>query len=138
VLVIAKSVGDAFNYSVFDHQLMLKGLPFVGYQAETVVRRAHLDANIIMSKPDEEHPSLNLVESGDRIMEVLDRDKTVNAFPVMGAPSAPGARPNFMGIISRGSLWDLIREHGETCDKIDITTRVEVRSLSRPAGMHAE
>ena len=29
-LVLAKNVGDQFNYSVFDHQMMLKGLQFVG------------------------------------------------------------------------------------------------------------
>ncbi len=29
-LVLSKNVGDHFNYSVFDHQMMLKGLAFVG------------------------------------------------------------------------------------------------------------
>jgi hypothetical protein len=29
-LVLSKEVGDHFNYSVFDHQMMLKGLQFVG------------------------------------------------------------------------------------------------------------
>jgi uncharacterized iron-regulated membrane protein len=44
--VISKSVGDAFNYSIFDHQLMLKGLPFVGYQTEAVVKKAKMDAEV--------------------------------------------------------------------------------------------
>lgn len=32
-----------FNYSVFDHQIMLKGFPFIGGQPEHVVKRAHLE-----------------------------------------------------------------------------------------------
>jgi hypothetical protein len=33
-LVLSKEVGDHFNYSVFDHQMMLKGLQFVGIDEE--------------------------------------------------------------------------------------------------------
>lgn len=29
-LVLSKNVGDHFNHSIFDHQMMLKGLQFVG------------------------------------------------------------------------------------------------------------
>lgn len=41
VLVLAKQVGDQFNYGVFEHQMMLKGLQ-VGFEyAPTTCRLFH-------------------------------------------------------------------------------------------------
>ena len=45
VLIISKGVGDRFNYSVFHHQIMLKGFNFVGGLPEHLVKRAHLDVS---------------------------------------------------------------------------------------------
>lgn len=43
VLIISKGVGDRFNYSVFHHQIMLKGFSYVGGIPEHLIKRAHLD-----------------------------------------------------------------------------------------------
>jgi hypothetical protein len=45
VLIISKGVGDRFNYSVFHHQIMLKGFMYVGGIPEHVIKRAHLDVS---------------------------------------------------------------------------------------------
>ncbi len=49
VLIISKGVGDRFNYSVFHHQIMLKGFNFVGGLPEHLVKRAHLDVSVAHS-----------------------------------------------------------------------------------------
>lgn len=45
VLIISKGVGDRFNYSVFHHQIMLKGFSYVGGIPEHLIKRAHLDVS---------------------------------------------------------------------------------------------
>lgn len=47
VLIISKGVGDRFNYSVFHHQIMLKGFNFVGGIPEHIIKRAHLDVSTL-------------------------------------------------------------------------------------------
>jgi len=54
-LVVAKGVGDRFNYSVFDHQMILKGLGVVGMggggEPDKAVARTRLTAGDVMLAP---------------------------------------------------------------------------------------
>jgi hypothetical protein len=52
--------------------------------------------------------SLHLQESYNTLMDTLDLNKTVPAFPVVSRPSAPGELGDFKGIISR-ARWGVIR-----------------------------
>jgi hypothetical protein len=69
---------------------------------------------VVMAGPGQ-HDTLDLVESSDRIMELLDKDKTINAFAVMGQPSCPGARPSFLGAQAPASLPDSELATGAGC-----------------------
>jgi hypothetical protein len=52
--------------------------------------------------------SLHLQESYDTLMDTLDTNKTVPAFPVVSRPAAPGEFGDFKGIISR-ARWGFVR-----------------------------
>ncbi|GBF95490.1 chloride channel CLC-c [Raphidocelis subcapitata] len=145
VLVIAKGVGDRFNYSIFDHQIMLKGLQVIGGIPEHVVRRAHLDAADVMARPGSggpgcggpagAGPALRIVEGGAAIADALDADRTVNAFPVLAPAAAAGEAGDFMGVISRVSLRELLAKHGESATAIDLSCKVEVAPIAVPPSM---
>lgn len=58
--------------------------------------------------------SLHLQESFDTLMDTLDANKTVPAFPVVSRPVAPGELGDFKGIISR-ARWGWFREDHTLC-----------------------
>uniref|UniRef100_A0A383VTF4 Chloride channel protein n=1 Tax=Tetradesmus obliquus TaxID=3088 RepID=A0A383VTF4_TETOB len=133
VLIISKGVGDRFNYSVFDHQIMLKGFNFIGGIPEHIVNRAHLEAEDVMSKP-KVSASFAVVESSENLVNTLDAHKTSGAFPVISVPARPGEVGDFMGIISRPSVMELLAQH-EDEPEIDLSSKVEVAPIVIPPGM---
>ncbi|KAL5864481.1 hypothetical protein ACOSQ3_001995 [Xanthoceras sorbifolium] len=79
VLLIAKTVGDGFNPSIYEIILELKGLPFLDAHPEPWMR------NITVGELADAKPpvvTLNGVEKVSRIVDVL-RNTTHNAFPVV-------------------------------------------------------
>lgn len=54
---------------------------------------------------------LHLQESYDILMDTLDANKTVTAFPVVSQSTASGGQGDFKGIISRA-------RYGATCNPI--------------------
>eukprot|EP00878_Enallax_costatus_P010897 GHUV01011381.1.p1 GENE.GHUV01011381.1~~GHUV01011381.1.p1 ORF type:complete len:670 (+),score=126.18 GHUV01011381.1:946-2955(+) len=134
VLIISKGVGDRFNYSVFDHQIMLKGFAFIGGIPEHIVKRAHLDAEDVMLKPSGAN-HLNITEPAKHLLETLDANKTVTVFAVCGAPKSSDEPGDFMGIISRQSILELVARHGDDAESIDLSSKVEVAPVVIPPGM---
>ncbi len=65
VLVISKNVGDCFNYGVFEHQMMLKNLAFVGL-AESNSKKFHINAADIMTRNDDKVRGGGRGEGGER------------------------------------------------------------------------
>ncbi|CAK7328296.1 unnamed protein product [Dovyalis caffra] len=79
VLLIAKTVGDSFNPSIYEIILELKGLPFLDANPEPWMRNLTV-GELADAKP----PVVNLcgVEKVSRIVEAL-KNTTHNAFPVV-------------------------------------------------------
>ncbi|XAR51996.1 hypothetical protein NMG60_11006818 [Bertholletia excelsa] len=85
VLLIAKTVGDCFNPSIYEIILDLKGLPFLDAHPEPWMR------NISVSElADAKEPviTLNGIEKVGRIVDVL-KNTTHNGFPVVDEGVAP-------------------------------------------------
>lgn len=86
VILIAKTVGDCFNPSIYDIILELKGLPFLDAHPEPWMR------NITVGELADHKPAvvtLSGIEKVDRIVEVL-RNTTHNGFPVVDAGEVHG------------------------------------------------
>lgn len=89
VLLIAKTVGDTFNPSIYETILELKGLPFLEAKPEqwmtnlTVGELAAAKSGVVY---------LQGIEKVDRVVEIL-RSSTHNGFPIInqGVPSPVGA-----------------------------------------------
>ncbi|XP_071725254.1 chloride channel protein CLC-b-like [Rutidosis leptorrhynchoides] len=79
VLLIAKTVGDCFNPSIYEIILELKGLPFLDSHPEPWMRTLSV-AELVDAK--EPVVSLCGIERVDRIVDVL-RNTTHNGFPVI-------------------------------------------------------
>ncbi|GMI67476.1 chloride channel B [Hibiscus trionum] len=79
VLLIAKTVGDSFNPSIYDIILELKGLPFLDANPEPWMRNLTV-GELADAKP----PVVTLggIEKVSRIVDVL-KNSTHNAFPVV-------------------------------------------------------
>lgn len=85
VLVIAKTVGDCFNPSIYDIILELKGLPFLDAHPEPWMR------NITVGELADRKPAvvtLSGIEKVGRIVEVL-KNTTHNGFPVVDVGVVP-------------------------------------------------
>lgn len=85
VLLIAKTVGDSFNPSVYEIILHLKGLPFLDAHPEPWMR------NLTVSELAEVKPevvTLRGVEKVSRIVDVL-KNTTHNGFPVVNGIMPP-------------------------------------------------
>lgn len=85
VLLIAKTVGDCFNPSIYEIILELKGLPFMEAHPEPWMR------NIIVGDLVDAKPSvvtLNGIEKVGRIVEAL-KNTTHNGFPVLNSGIVP-------------------------------------------------
>ncbi|XP_057983554.1 chloride channel protein CLC-b [Malania oleifera] len=91
VLLIAKSVGDCFNASIYEIILELKGLPFLDAHPEPWMR------NITVGELADAKPAvvtLHGVEKVARIVDVL-QNTTHNGFPVIDERVVPS-----MGIVT--------------------------------------
>ncbi|XP_057800631.1 chloride channel protein CLC-a-like [Salvia miltiorrhiza] len=108
VLLIAKTVGDCFNPSIYEIILELKGLPFLEAHPETWMR------NITVGELADVKPAvvtLNGVERVGRIVEVL-KNTTHNGFPVVDSGtiitpplgSSPNSANELHGLILRAHL----------------------------------
>lgn len=85
VLLIAKTVGDSFNPSIYDIILHLKGLPFLEANPEPWMR------NLSVGELGDAKPpvvTLQGVEKVSRIVDVL-KNTTHNAFPVLDEEEIP-------------------------------------------------
>lgn len=85
VLVIAKTVGDCFNPSIYDIILELKGLPFLEAHPEPWMR------NITVGELADHKPAvvtLSGIEKVGRIVEVL-KNTTHHGFPVVDVGVVP-------------------------------------------------
>lgn len=86
VILIAKTVGDCFNPSIYDIILELKGLPFLDAHPEPWMR------NITVGELADHKPevvTLGGIEKVDRIVQVL-RNTTHNGFPVVDGTELHG------------------------------------------------
>ncbi|CAN1153939.1 Chloride channel protein CLC-b [Linum perenne] len=111
VLLIAKSVGDSFNPSIYDIILELKGLPFLDANPEPWMRNFTV-GELIESKP--RVVTLCGVEKVSRIVEVL-KNTTHHGFPVVdegvmppGALAAGATELN--GLILRAHLVQVLKK----------------------------
>ncbi|GER33492.1 chloride channel [Striga asiatica] len=139
VLLIAKTVGDCFNPSIYEIILELKGLPFLDAHPEPWMR------NITVGELVDVKPavvSLNGVEKVGRIVEVL-KNTTHNGFPVVdtgnGANELHGLvlrahlvlvlkKKWFLGERRRTDAWEVrekftsidLAERGMTIDEVAV------------------
>ncbi|KAK7271107.1 hypothetical protein RJT34_26735 [Clitoria ternatea] len=111
VLLIAKSVGDSFNPSIYDIILHLKGLPFMDSNPEPWMRNLTV-GELVDVKP--QVVGFRGVEKVANIVNAL-RNTTHNGFPVMDGGVVP---PNGMasevtelhGIILRAHLIKVLKK----------------------------
>ncbi|XP_028051938.1 chloride channel protein CLC-b isoform X4 [Camellia sinensis] len=137
VLLIAKTVGDCFNPSIYEIILDLKGLPFLDAHPEPWMRNITV-GDLADAKPPV--VTLNGIEKVGRIVDLL-KNTTHNGFPVVDEEPPPvgfaiGAT-KLHGIILRGHLvlalkkkWFLQEkrrtEEWEVCEKftsVDLAER---------------
>ncbi|XP_021737397.1 chloride channel protein CLC-a-like [Chenopodium quinoa] len=111
VLLIAKSVGDCFNLSIYEIILDLKGLPFLDANPEPWMR------NITVGELADVKPpvvSLRGVEKVSRIVDVL-KNTTHNGFPVIDDHTTIPTRGNIKarelhGLILRAYLVAVLKK----------------------------
>lgn len=109
VLLIAKSVGDCFNKSIYEIILDLKGLPFIDANPEPWMR------NITVGELADVKPplvSLSGVEKVSRIVDVL-KNTTHNGFPIIDedvvTPSGQSTR-ELHGVILRAHIVAVLKK----------------------------
>ncbi|GAX84673.1 hypothetical protein CEUSTIGMA_g12094.t1 [Chlamydomonas eustigma] len=138
VLVIAKQVGDHFNYGVFEHQMMLKGLQFVGIDdmGSDKIKKEKISARDVMSK-NMRSKTLYCLESGAVLETALEVNKNLGAFPVTTVPEdeSNSASGDFLGLISRANVMTLLEQYGRESDCIDLTQKVEIAPVTIPPNM---
>ncbi|KAK9120055.1 hypothetical protein Scep_018148 [Stephania cephalantha] len=118
VLLIAKTVGDCFNPSIYEIILELKGLPFLEAHPEPWMR------NLTVGElADAKSPVVTLcgVEKVARIVEVL-RNTTHNGFPVVDQGvtppiGAPGCATELHGLILRAHLVAALKKKWFSSEK---------------------
>nr|GME06950.1 chloride channel protein CLC-B [Ipomoea batatas]GME09520.1 chloride channel protein CLC-B [Ipomoea batatas] len=107
VLLIAKSVGDCFNPSIYDIILELKGLPFLDANPEPWMR------NITVGElADVKAPVVTLsgIEKVGRIVEVL-KNTSYNGFPVVDeGVVGPGRATELHGLVLRTHLLLVLKK----------------------------
>ncbi|KAG1331480.1 chloride channel protein CLC-b [Cocos nucifera] len=111
VLLIAKTVGDAFNPSIYEIILELKGLPFLEANPEPWMRNLTV-GELAAAKPGV--VSLQSIEKVARVVEVLKSTKH-NGFPVVdqGVPSPigmPEGATELHGLVLRSHLIAVLRK----------------------------
>lgn len=111
VLLIAKSVGDCFNPSIYEIILELKGLPFLDAHPEPWMR------NITVGELADAKPSvvtLRGVEKVSRIIELL-KNTTFNGFPVVDEGiippvGLPAGATELHGLVLRAHLLLVLKK----------------------------
>ncbi|XP_078159407.1 chloride channel protein CLC-a-like isoform X1 [Carex rostrata] len=128
VLLISKTIGDAFNPSIYEIILDMKGLPFLEANPEPWMR------NITVGQLADAKPkviSLKVVEKVSRIVEVL-RHTSHNGFPVIDLRSdSENSVKEIHGLVLRSHLIKILskkwfQEEGKR------TTEQEVRANFSP------
>ncbi|VAI43196.1 unnamed protein product [Triticum turgidum subsp. durum] len=104
VLLIAKTVGDAFNPSIYEIILDLKGLPFLEPKPEPWMKDLTV-GELAAAKP--RTISLQVVEKVSTVLEVL-RNTGHNGFPVVDRPR-PGLS-ELHGLVLRSHLVAVLRK----------------------------
>ena len=104
VLLIAKTVGDAFNPSIYEIILDLKGLPFLEPKPETWMKDIAV-GELAAAKP--RAVTLQVVERVSTVVEVL-RSTPHNGFPVLDRPR-PGVS-ELHGLVLRSHLMAVLRK----------------------------
>ncbi|XP_010425455.1 PREDICTED: chloride channel protein CLC-b-like isoform X2 [Camelina sativa] len=85
VLLIAKTVGDSFNPSIYDIILDLKGLPFLDANPEPWMR------NLSVGELGDAKPPVVTLQGVEKVSKIVDvlRNTTHNAFPVLDEAELP-------------------------------------------------
>lgn len=111
VLLIAKTVGDSFNPSIYEIILELKGLPFLDAHPEPWMRNLTV-GELVDAKP----PVITLsgIEKVSRIVDVL-RNTTHNGFPVLDEGVVPpsglaNSATELHGLILRAHLVQALKK----------------------------
>lgn len=111
VLLIAKTVGDSFNPSIYEIILELKGLPFLDANPEPWMRNL-----TVRELADAKPPvvTLNGIEKVARVVDVL-RNTTHNGFPVIDDGAVPpvglaNGATELHGLILRAHLVQVLKK----------------------------
>ncbi|EER90148.1 chloride channel protein CLC-a [Sorghum bicolor] len=104
VLLIAKTVGDAFNPSIYEIILDLKGLPFLEPKPETWMKDLAV-GELAAAKP--RVVTLQVIEKVSTVVEVL-RSTPHNGFPVLDRPR-PGVS-ELHGLVLRSHLMAVLKK----------------------------
>lgn len=104
VLLLAKTVGDAFNPSIYDIILDLKGLPFLDSKPEPWMKDIAV-ADLAAAKP--RAVTLQVLEKVSTVVAVL-RSTAHNGFPVLDRPR-PGVS-ELHGLVLRAHLIAVLRK----------------------------
>uniref|UniRef100_M8BP43 Chloride channel protein n=1 Tax=Aegilops tauschii TaxID=37682 RepID=M8BP43_AEGTA len=111
VLLIAKTVGDAFNPSIYEIILDLKGLPFLEPKPEPWMKDLTV-GELAAAKP--RTISLQVVEKVSTVLEVL-KNTGHNGFPVVDRPR-PGLS-ELHGLVLRSHLVAVLRKRWFLAEK---------------------
>ncbi|KAI9121582.1 hypothetical protein K1719_008615 [Acacia pycnantha] len=107
VLLIAKTVGDSFNPSIYEIILHLKGLPFLDANPEPWMRNLTVGELVDVKPPV---ITLNGIEKVARIVEVL-KNTTHNGFPVVDEPGETSTGvAKLHGLILRAHLVGALKK----------------------------
>ncbi|GLU11465.1 hypothetical protein SLE2022_282060 [Rubroshorea leprosula] len=104
VLLIAKTVGDSFNPSIYEIILELKGLPFLDANPEPWMR------NLTVGELADAKPpvvALSGIEKVSRIVDVL-KNTTHNGFPIVDEGAVP---PGFVVPVEKELHGLILRAH---------------------------
>ena len=107
VLLIAKTVGDSFNLSIYEIILHLKGLPFLEANPEPWMR------NLTVGELVDAKPPVITLRGVEKVANIVDalRNTTHNAFPVLdGEDVDNGAGTELHGLILRAHLVKVLKK----------------------------
>ncbi|XP_042427985.1 putative chloride channel-like protein CLC-g [Zingiber officinale] len=110
VLLISKTVADAFNSDVYDLIVKLKGLPYLESHAEPYMR--HLTVGDVVSGPLQ---IFNGIEKVSNIFHVL-KSTGHHGFPVIDEPPLSDT-PVLFGLILRSHLLVLLKKKQFVCTR---------------------
>ena len=101
VLLIAKTVGDSFNLSIYEIILHLKGLPFLEANPEPWMR------NLTVGELGDAKPPVVTLRGVEKVANIVDalRNTTHNAFPVLD-----GDATELHGLILRAHLVKVLKK----------------------------